>query len=111
MPVIWAHGALKIILPVTRGIVPRVGIRSSLRGGVADEATFAALTPPLALLAALSCFTLRLKPRKTGNPENNSSRKHSRKTGLYFERPTGLSGASAASRLLRTPPIPCASLG
>jgi hypothetical protein len=28
---------------------------------------FAALTPPLALLASLSCFTLRLKPRKTGN--------------------------------------------
>jgi hypothetical protein len=34
-----------------------------------DEATFALLTPPLALLASLSCFTLRLKPRKTGNPE------------------------------------------
>jgi hypothetical protein len=28
--------------------------------------TFASLTPPLALLASLSCFTLRLKPRKTG---------------------------------------------
>jgi hypothetical protein len=28
--------------------------------------TFASLTSPLALLASLSCFTLRLKPRKTG---------------------------------------------
>jgi hypothetical protein len=30
------------------------------------EATFASLSPPLALLASLSCFALRLKPRKTG---------------------------------------------
>jgi hypothetical protein len=42
-----------------------------------DEATFASLTPPLALLASLSCFTLRLKPRKTGNPANSSAREHS----------------------------------
>jgi hypothetical protein len=33
----------------------------------AAGATFAALTPPLAVLASLSCFTLRLKPRKTGD--------------------------------------------
>jgi hypothetical protein len=34
--------------------------------------TFAALTPPLALLASLSCFTLRLKPRKTGKALRSS---------------------------------------
>jgi hypothetical protein len=47
-----------------------------------SEATLAALTPPLALLAALSCFTLRLKPRKTGNLGNNPVRGQLQKTAF-----------------------------
>jgi hypothetical protein len=40
----------------------------------AAGATFATLTPPLAVLASLSCFTLRLKPRKTGEAEPRIAR-------------------------------------
>jgi hypothetical protein len=34
--------------------------------------TFTSFTPPLAALVSLSCFTLRLKPRKTGEALRSS---------------------------------------